>query len=90
MIAAVIVVGTALGVYLMRLPSGWGRFPESTTQVYRPERIAALAELVAAGAPVLARGLGPAYADTALNKRGARSCSNDSTASWPSTRGRAN
>ena len=49
---------------------GWGRVPVEECLVYRPERLSELAELVAhAPAPsLIARGLGRAYGDAALNR----------------------
>ncbi|RYX84934.1 FAD-binding oxidoreductase [bacterium] len=49
---------------------GWGRFPRQTCQVARPEKRRALQELVQSSEvpSVLARGLGRAYGDAALNE----------------------
>ncbi len=54
----------------MRL-SGWGRHPAQDCLVYRPEREAELAEIVArAPTPTLvSRGMGRSYGDAALNER---------------------
>ncbi len=55
-----------------RLPvAGWGRYPRGTAEVWRPEKLSELrAALAAAAKPVLARGLGRAYGDAALNDGG--------------------
>jgi FAD/FMN-containing dehydrogenase len=51
--------------------TGWGRYPRSTAQVWRPEKLSALsAALANASKPVLARGLGRAYGDAAINGGG--------------------
>ena len=48
--------------------SGWGRFPLSESDIYRPEKIAELQALVSSnGASLIARGAGRAYGDAALN-----------------------
>jgi decaprenylphospho-beta-D-ribofuranose 2-oxidase len=48
--------------------SGWGRFPFSESDIYRPERIAELQSLVADhDNSLIARGAGRAYGDAALN-----------------------
>jgi decaprenylphospho-beta-D-ribofuranose 2-oxidase len=49
--------------------AGWGRFPVEVCSVFRPEREAELAEIVASGrAPSLvSRGMGRSYGDAALN-----------------------
>src|ERR1700688_3926041 len=47
---------------------GWGRYPVVDSQVYRPEKIAELAALVAANSTSLTpRGAGRAYGDAAVN-----------------------
>jgi decaprenylphospho-beta-D-ribofuranose 2-oxidase len=61
--------GAALRARRMRL-SGWGRYPSSEADVYRPEKIAELAAVVAGNsASLIARGAGRAYGDAALNDR---------------------
>ncbi|HOZ45480.1 MAG TPA: FAD-binding oxidoreductase [Candidatus Hydrogenedentes bacterium] len=52
--------------------SGWGRYPVEESIVYRPERRAAIAEILGVGpeSDYIARGLGRSYGDTALNKHG--------------------
>ena len=52
--------------------SGWGRFPRARCHVFRPERRAAVAEVLRAKlAPTfIARGLGRSYGDAALNEEG--------------------
>ena len=48
--------------------SGWGRYPLSESDIYRPEKIAELQSVVAADSTtVIARGAGRAYGDAALN-----------------------
>ncbi len=51
---------------------GWGRYPMEPCQVFRPERVAAVAETLAAKAAssFIARGLGRSYGDAALNRDG--------------------
>ena len=46
--------------------SGWGRFPVAECNVVRPRSEAALLAALA-GAPAIARGMGRAYGDSALN-----------------------
>jgi decaprenylphospho-beta-D-ribofuranose 2-oxidase len=49
--------------------SGWGRFPRAEAQVYRPEKIAELAAVIAGNSTTLiARGAGRAYGDAAINQ----------------------
>ncbi|HUO05659.1 MAG TPA: FAD-binding oxidoreductase [Candidatus Binataceae bacterium] len=51
-----------------RVLSGWGRFPLSESDLYRPDKLAELAAVVTGdGAPLIARGAGRAYGDAALN-----------------------
>jgi decaprenylphospho-beta-D-ribofuranose 2-oxidase len=48
--------------------SGWGRFPICESNVFRPEKFAELAAVVAANShKLIARGAGRAYGDAALN-----------------------
>ncbi|MDO8432346.1 MAG: FAD-binding oxidoreductase [Candidatus Binatus sp.] len=48
--------------------SGWGRFPLSESDIYRPEKIAELQTLVTGnGLSLIARGAGRAYGDAAQN-----------------------
>ena len=50
------------------LLSGWGRYPLSESDVYRPDKIAELQAVVTANSSsVIARGAGRAYGDAALN-----------------------
>lgn len=49
---------------------GWGHFPVEECEVYRPERLSELQEIVA-GAPqasLIARGMGRSYGDASLNR----------------------
>src|SRR5690348_5029672 len=51
--------------------SGWGRYPHYVSEVYRPEKIAELAEIVTADPNQLVpRGAGRAYGDAAINAPG--------------------
>src|SRR5579864_7643622 len=51
--------------------SGWGRYPHCLSEVYRPEKIAELAEIVAGDrGQLVARGAGRAYGDAAINGPG--------------------
>jgi FAD/FMN-containing dehydrogenase len=50
------------------LLTGWGRYPLSESDIYRPEKIAELQAVVTADATsLIARGAGRAYGDAALN-----------------------
>src|SRR5277367_5720923 len=50
------------------LLSGWGRYPLSESDIYRPDRISELAAVVAGNSSsLIARGAGRAYGDAALN-----------------------
>jgi len=51
----------------MKSLSGWGRHPQVPCAVHAPRDMAALAAHLAAG-PVIARGMGRAYGDSALNR----------------------
>ncbi len=52
------------------LLSGWGRYPLSESDVYRPDRISELQAVVAANSTsLIARGAGRAYGDAALNEQ---------------------
>jgi len=52
------------------LLSGWGRYPLSESDVYRPDRIAELQAVVTADSTsLIARGAGRAYGDAALNEQ---------------------
>lgn len=51
----------------MRL-AGWGRYPVADCALSAPRDTAALAGLVAHGAPLIARGSGRAYGDSAMNR----------------------
>jgi decaprenylphospho-beta-D-ribofuranose 2-oxidase len=55
---------------VVRPLSGWGRFPVETCRIYRPEKRASLAAILASGAEpsYIARGLGRSYGDAALNR----------------------
>ena len=52
--------------------AGWGKYPVVKARVRRPEKIAALADLVAmsSGSSLLARGLGRSYGDASMNMQG--------------------
>ena len=48
--------------------SGWGRYPSSESDIFRPEKLAELAAIVSSNATsLIARGAGRAYGDAALN-----------------------
>src|SRR5215470_18712368 len=50
--------------------TGWGRYPHSESDVYRPDKIAELQAVVTGNTTsLIARGLGRAYGDAALNDR---------------------
>jgi len=49
--------------------AGWGRYPVADCALSAPRDAAALAALLAEGAPLIARGNGRAYGDSALNRR---------------------
>lgn len=50
--------------------SGWGRYPLSESDIYRPEKIAELQAVVTGNASsLIARGAGRAYGDAALNNQ---------------------
>ena len=53
--------------------SGWGRYPVESCEVYRPQRVDQLRELVhrAPQRSLTARGLGRSYGDASLNREGA-------------------
>jgi len=48
---------------------GWGRYPSAESDIFRPEKLAELAAIVASNATsLIARGAGRAYGDAALNQ----------------------
>src|ERR1700691_6581202 len=52
------------------LLSGWGRYPLSESDVYRPDRISELQAVVTGNSTsLIARGAGRAYGDAALNEQ---------------------
>ncbi len=62
-------LAAAPGARQMKL-TGWGRYPIADTEVYRPEKIAELAAVVAGNSQsLIARGAGRAYGDAAINDR---------------------
>lgn len=50
----------------MKALSGWGRYPKVKTRIEAPRSTAQLQDLLAAGRPVIARGNGRAYGDSAI------------------------
>ncbi|MFN4278680.1 FAD-binding protein [Thermosynechococcus sp.] len=48
--------------------SGWGRYPVQTCQVYSPRSEGEILQLLQRGLPLIARGNGRAYGDSALNR----------------------
>ncbi|MGO9450553.1 MAG: FAD-binding oxidoreductase [Candidatus Binataceae bacterium] len=49
--------------------TGWGRYPRAESDIYRPEKLAELAAVVAGnGTSMIPRGAGRAYGDAALNE----------------------
>ncbi|WP_052711613.1 FAD-binding protein [Elstera litoralis] len=51
--------------------SGWGRFPQTKTAAFRPERMSEVAACLKSDGTMLARGAGRSYGDQALNSAGA-------------------
>ncbi|HEV8117928.1 MAG TPA: FAD-binding protein, partial [Thermoanaerobaculia bacterium] len=49
--------------------SGWGRFPVEECRLFRPERMAAVSEILESGGEptYVARGVGRSYGDASLN-----------------------
>lgn len=52
--------------------SGWGRYPQETCHVYRPEKNSGVPDILKSGSDhsYISRGLGRSYGDAALNQEG--------------------